>query len=361
MLCIATIVSANYLAYAKTLADSVRMWEPDASFRVLMVDRATPRVTEAVEKLGLTVVFAEDLGLEDFEELAFKYDIVELNTALKPTFLKRLFADGFEQVWYMDPDIRLFGAVCSVKDALREASIALTPHSLVPVMDGLRPSDIDFLRTGSYNLGFIALRNSLEALKMLDWWESRCLNYGFNDLGFGTFVDQKWIDLVPAYFDGVAIVKDPGCNVAYWNLHERQLSEENGAFNVNGKPLRFFHFSGVKAEFPETLSRHQTRHKLVEGSTVAGLVKNYCGALMSNGHAEFSTIHYTFGAFDNGELISASVRRAVTFLECTEGSPFSIGSSVRKALDKIGVSTSEKTLRTRLTTLNFSQDAPEVI
>jgi hypothetical protein len=78
--------------------------------------------------------------------------------------------------------------------------------------------------------------------------------FGFNDVPFGTFVDQKWIDLVPAFFDKVCILKHPGCNIAYWNLHERTLSQGKDAILVNNQPLCFFHFSGVKASKPDVLS-----------------------------------------------------------------------------------------------------------
>ena len=37
------------------------------------------------------------------------------------------------------------------------------------------------------------------------------------------FTDQRWVDFVPSLFDHL-ILKDPGCNVAYWNLHGRELT-----------------------------------------------------------------------------------------------------------------------------------------
>ena len=59
-----------------------------------------------IENLAV-VAYAQDLGLPDFERLAYKYDVMELSTALKPTFLKRMMAEGFERVVYLDPDIEL--------------------------------------------------------------------------------------------------------------------------------------------------------------------------------------------------------------------------------------------------------------
>ena len=39
----------------------------------------------------------------------------------------------------------------------------------------------------------------------------------------GLFVDQRWVDLVPALFDDYVVMKRAGLNVAYWNLHERSI------------------------------------------------------------------------------------------------------------------------------------------
>src|SRR5690606_14014861 len=143
-LCFATIVAPNYFAYARVLAESIARWRPDAQLRVLVVSRPDP--ADAALAQGLQLVYSTALGPPDFEQIAYKYDVVELNTALKPSFLKRLFAEGFGQVVYLDPDIRLHAPLEPLTEALATAQIVLIPHSQAPVMDGARPSDIDFLR-----------------------------------------------------------------------------------------------------------------------------------------------------------------------------------------------------------------------
>lgn len=360
MNCFATIVSANYLAYAKVLAESVQKHQPGTAFQVLIVDRATDKVKSAVSSSGLAVTYAEDLGISDFEQIAFKYELVELNTALKPTFLKRLFAQGFEKVVYLDPDICLFSSLAPVLDALDEDDIVLTPHAVSPAMDGLRPSDIDFLRNGTFNLGFVALRRSKNAESMLNWWEERCLAYGFNDLGFGTFVDQKWMDLVPCYFDGVKVFKHKGCNVAYWNLHERELSGHNGNYRVDDAQLCFFHFSGVKADKKNVLSRHQTRHAIVPGSTLAELVAAYCESLLRLGHEEYSEIDYTFGYFSNNVPIPMIARRAACFISNGNDSPFSESGVLFLSIKKCGLLAASRKLSLGENTLTFDQDSLRV-
>ena len=72
----------------------------------------------------------------------------------------------------------------------------------------------------------------------------------------GYFTDQRWIDAVPVFFEH-EVVRDLGCNVAYWNLHERTLAvDESGAWTAGGVALRFFHFSGHDADDPLDVSSH---------------------------------------------------------------------------------------------------------
>lgn len=315
--CVCTIVSGNYLAYAKVLGNSLARQDEACAFEVLLVDRETPALKEALAQAGLKARFAGELGLAEFERLAYQFDILELNTALKPSFLKQLLGEGFDQVIYLDPDICCYAPLTPVFEALEAHDIVLTPHAMAPVLDGERPSDIDFLRNGAYNLGFVALRRGVQASALLAWWEARCLEYGFNDPGFGTFVDQKWMDLAPAYFSGVGLLRHPGCNVAYWNLHERQLlaTSAGPGYEVNGMPLVFFHFSGVDVSNPTELSKHQTRHRITPGEGLAGLLAAYVTALTEAGHLELRQLPYGFAALDDGTAINGLMRRAALSLE----------------------------------------------
>lgn len=336
-LCFATIASGNYLAYVQVLRDSVARHAPDAHFRVLLVDRPSSSLDDAIARAGLQAAYAYELGLQDFEHLAFKFDVVELNTALKPSFLKRLFGQGFERVCYLDPDIRMLAAPFTVLQALDKAQIVLTPHSLAPVMDTKRPSDIDYLRQGTFNLGFIGLRAGPDAHGFLNWWERRCLGQGFNDATYGVFVDQKWVDLVPSYFESVRVLRHPGCNVAYWNLHERVLAKTDSGYTANGEPLVFFHFSGVNASTPQLLSRHQNRHVLEPGSVVAELVAQYSAEVVAAGHVEYQRLHYGFACLDDDTPITPLMRRAAACLEMDSADAFSASSAFQRQLRTEGL------------------------
>lgn len=79
------------------------------------------------------------------------------------------------------------------KDAL------LTPHITKSLDDGFHPGDLDILRCGVYNLGFIGLANSAAVRAFVYWWRRWLTEDCVVALGEGIFVDQKFCDMVPAF------------------------------------------------------------------------------------------------------------------------------------------------------------------
>ncbi|HWS71824.1 MAG TPA: glycosyltransferase, partial [Thermoanaerobaculia bacterium] len=136
-------------------------------------------------------------------------------------------------------------------------------------------------------------------------------------------VDQRWIDLAPALFEP-AILKDPGYNVAYWNLPHRVMTREGDRMLVNGRPLRFFHYSGFSPRRPHLLSKHQLdslRIRLSETPLLAELCERYAAALEEAGFAEFSALTYGFAATAGGLQLDERTRRVLrrTYLDDEAG------------------------------------------
>ena len=333
-----SIVSVNYLSYARTLYSSLCEVEDDSDFLLIVCDDDTPENVERVEATGLPHVFLSKLPINNHRALAFKYDVVELNTAIKPSVFLYLMEMGYKKLIYLDPDIRVYSPLDLLWMELDSSESLVTPHENTPCMDGLRSSDIDFLKNGVYNLGFIAFRASESTREFIGWWRERCLYYGFNDLAFGTFVDQKWVNFITCFLDDVKILKHAGCNVAYWNLHERQLARAGSGWSVNGVPLVFFHFSGVKADDSKTLSKHQNRHGVNGGDVLGLLLSEYCEELIRHGWADLIGLQYGYGSFTDGSVVPRSARRASAFLyEASMGDPFQSGGRLHQLLLDKGV------------------------
>lgn len=305
-----TIVSKNYLAYARTLCASFKRHNPEADFFVLLVDRNDGEIDVKAEPFK--VIEVEDIGIPNFDHAAFKFDILEFNTNVKPTFLKFLFrTEKIAKLFYLDPDILVYDSFAYLYSLFDSHDIIITPHFVSPIEDDLHPSEQDLLVSGVFNLGFIGVNNSAEGIRFLDWWESRCLALGFNEPSTGLFVDQKWINLVPCFFESAHIVRHVGCNVAYWNLHERLLGTDcNGSLIVNGQErLIFYHFSGVSIEDRNQLSKYQNRYDFISRPDLKVLFDNYRDEVLTNGFKECSEFVYYYSTFTNGVLISPFARR----------------------------------------------------
>jgi hypothetical protein len=319
-------VARNYLSHARILAESYLRHHPGANFYLLVVDGLPEGVAVDVE--GVTLVAANDLGLPQFYEMCFKYDVTELSTAVKPSLLDHLIdARGEDRVMYIDPDILIVRPLDVILAALEQTSIVLTPHTCRPIpSDGCSPSEQDILIAGAYNLGFLAVRKSPITTEFLAWWADRLRTLCRVDPAQGLMVDQRWVDLVPTLFPSCCLVRDETCNVAYWNLHHREVGRDGSSWTVNGHPLTFFHFSGFNPHRPDRLSKHQTRHTVVPGTALADLLEMYARLQLDHGYDESSKWQYGLGAFDNGMALESIMRRV--YLELGEeerdrfGNPF---------------------------------------
>ncbi len=308
---VCTIVSRNYLSLARACCRSFLRHHPGARAFVLIAD-TLDGVDPAAEPFECLA--ADAVGVPNFEDFAFRYNILELNTAVKPFVLERLFErEGVERLFYLDPDIFVFGPLLEARAALDAGQIALTPHILSPIpTDGRRPQERELLQSGTYNLGFLALRRTEETRTLLHWWQQRLYEGAYSDPARGMFTDQKWMDLVPGLHRGVAVLRHPGYNVAYWNLHERGDLEAAGpgTWSVRGAPLRFFHFSGFDKRHVERVSKHQDRFRLLDlAPAFRTLFADYARALDDNGWAETQGLPYAYGSFDHGARVPDFARR----------------------------------------------------
>jgi hypothetical protein len=165
-----TICSANHLPFARTLAASVKRAEQDVRFIVFLADVLSPPVQQLAGELEIVPI--DRLGIPNLRRMAFRYGILELNTAIKPFCFDYVFdVLGFQAAIYLDADIYVLKALDHVHDALEKGtSCVLTPHITAPLpFDGEKPDDYMFMQAGMYNLGFLGLGNTPEARAFNTW------------------------------------------------------------------------------------------------------------------------------------------------------------------------------------------------
>jgi glycosyltransferase involved in cell wall biosynthesis len=307
---ICTIVARNYLAYARVLAESFLAQHPTGQCSVLVIDDVAGDIDDAREPF--TVIRPAELPLERFEAMAAMYDVTELATAVKPWLLELLLEQGDGRpISYFDPDIRFYAPVEEIDRLAVEHKLVLTPHITAPIPDdGKQPGELVLMASGTYNLGFVAMAPSARTGELLAWWQKRLRYDCVIDHALGYFVDQRWFDLVPNTFAGTALLRDAGMNVAYWNLHERTITQgAGGTWRVNGELLRFFHFSGFDPDEPHLLSKHQTRTRLSEHADLARLCEEFSHEVRDHRRAGDGSAKYAWDALGDGRPWDRRLRR----------------------------------------------------
>jgi len=242
-----TSAALNYWPKVRVLFSSLRRHHPEFKLVLALSDRLV--ADHAVEADLVDEILPLDrLGIEDETAWTFCHSIVELSTAIKPFVLQALLdRPDCEGVFYFDPDMVLFSRVDDLTAGFATHDIQLTPHQTKPEtkIRNVLDNEISSLKHGIYNLGFVGVAPRVEGKAFARWWADRIYSFCRDDIPNGLFTDQRWVDLVPAFFDSVKIIRSPRHNVATWNLTTRALAgDEATGFTVDGLPLGFYHFTG---------------------------------------------------------------------------------------------------------------------
>jgi hypothetical protein len=301
-----TVCNVAYLHKALVLADSLMNFDK-IQLKIYVTDRK--QLLGEIDSPA-EIIWIEDVGVPNLSELAFKYDITEFSTALKPFLTLRLIESN-NRVIFLDPDTCTYNSISPILRDLDECSIVLTPHYVHPHDESHPDSDVGMMRFGSFNLGFFAVRRSTDSLSFLRWWSDRCFRLCFFETQFGLSTDQKWVTIAPCFFQDIKISFNLGFNVAFWNVHERRLSPDSaGGYLVNEEfPLVFFHFSSFDEQRPELLTKRPLPGQSTSRADLLELSVPYQRLLEAKKRIA-PPAPYGFDYLSDGSYISPTLRRA---------------------------------------------------
>lgn len=311
---IGTICAANHLAKAACLAKSLRETQPRHIFVLCLVERDLPAVGD-LETWLPNVVLASEIGVGNFNSFVFRHQRYEACCAIKAHFLLWAMHQFPEEqnFLFLDPDIMAYSKFEELEALLYDPKglvrnqIVVTPHQLQDEASqaGIHDSTFRTLIAGTFNLGFLAVRRSQTALEFLTWWNSKLQTLCYMEWRTrGLFVDQKWALLGLSFFD-MTVLREPGYNVANWNVSTRQITLDcKQGFLVNGRPLRFFHFSNLDSD----RDLYFLSRCLETSSPVFAMRSRYLQELDSLGHREFAGIPWSYDKFTSGAVINPEAR-----------------------------------------------------
>jgi len=301
-----TVCNLAYLPRALVLAESLARYD-NISLRIVLFDK---KVVLGDFSSVADILWIEDLGVPNLDQMAFMYDIIEFSTSLKP-FISLKFLKVSKAVIFLDPDTCLFDSLFPILEDLNNYPIVLTPHYTTPQPNNPSESDLGMMRFGSFNLGFFAVNSSLEAKRFLEWWSVRCIDYSLMESQFGLSTDQKWVAIAPCFFPGIHVSFNLGYNAAPWNTFERTLSKVgNERYEINKTfPLVFFHFSNFDYSDTQYLNKRASSEIGVSYPVLKKIGDEYAAKLKEKSQLVLKA-PYSFDYMSDGSYISPTLRRA---------------------------------------------------
>ncbi len=303
-----TSIAANYIAKARVLAESLKRFHPDLPFYAVLCDAVPPWLDFENEPFD-GILTPDDLGIGNVKRWLFQHSLVEASTGVKgfavQTLLSRPDCSG---VLYFDPDIVILAPLDELLSKLGSYSVLLTPHQAEPERDteAIVDNEICSLKHGVFNLGFLGVSNSPEGRRFADWWADRLRQFCVDDIPNGLFTDQRWVDLAPAFFDQLSILRDPVFNVSTWNLTNRTVEGTlQDGLTTGGKRIVFYHFSGLDSGAQRTMLDKY-------GAAMPALYDLrswYLAECERLGQSLYGDYPWAYAAFDNGKTITGAHRR----------------------------------------------------
>jgi hypothetical protein len=241
MLTFCTIITADYLPFAKVLYASLQKNVPGTSLQVLVIEKNDFISSKDFVFHSVDSVITSAVSIGIYKKYAHTAPD-HFRWALKPVFISHLFEMGFDKVIYADQDLYFVNNFSFLIDELETSNILLTPHwaDLQPLKN--ETSLLTVLQGGLYNAGFIGA--NIKGTEAINWWAEMCHYKTENKPELGLFVDQKYLDILPVKFPDVKVIKHQGCNLASWNIETCRREMKDGKLSINQQfdPI-FIHFN----------------------------------------------------------------------------------------------------------------------
>lgn len=230
----------RYATRLRVMIESLRQFEPEASFTILCLDGAIERWLHRWAGPSVTTVRIRSLEEADprLRPLRRQRKPWEYYATLKAPFLLHVLQslEPGSLLAFVDADTCFFSSPQALADETGTAPIAISPHRFSPQLDALR-------NYGRYNAGFGIWRQHPTGLRCLHDWSEDCIRWCHNRVENGKFMNQGYLDQWPRRYPDLVELQHPGHNLAPWNLDRHALRARNHGLEVDGQALIFFHFS----------------------------------------------------------------------------------------------------------------------
>lgn len=240
-----TVCSLRQYPQALALGYSLQRHHPDCPFLIGLADQPK-RLPESAPRPFL-IVGAESIQVADFQQLVERFNWLEVLHTLRPFFADYFLLENpdADRLVFLGPESWVLAPLTNWLDELDSFPISLLPQRLGPARDAHWPAERHLLNVGVYQSEAWALRRSPTAERFLTWWMARLHEKGWLRLCEGYGLDQLWLNLVPAFFEGVSTFSNPGFGAGYTNADERPVKESGAIGSVGNAPLALVSWTGL--------------------------------------------------------------------------------------------------------------------
>jgi hypothetical protein len=238
-----TMFDSGYLARGLALIHSLREVRVDDDIWVLCLDEATKSYLSGLELRGVHLLSLSELtamtpGLEDAKADRSR---VEFFFTCTPALVCSVMQHDPNADWviYLDADMYFFDSPRRAFDEMGDGDIGIVAHRFPDRLKHLE-------KYGVFNVAWVMFRATDAGRACAEWWRDRCLEWCYDHPDSGRYADQGYLDQFPTRFPTTVVLDDPGINLAPWNLGRHTVTTTPHDIRVDGVPLTFFHYHGLR-------------------------------------------------------------------------------------------------------------------
>jgi hypothetical protein len=233
-----TLFDKNFLTSGICLYKSLEKYHIHFILWVLCMDDEVWNQLSSYELSNIKLIKLADIETEELIAVKKERTQVEYCWTLTPFTPEIIFKrePSIERVTYIDADLYFFDSTTKIFDEFENSNchVLITEHGYSRQYDKSEKS-------GIYCVQFMIFRNTIEARKVLSWWQGKCIEWCYNRCENGKCGDQKYLDDWPQRFENtIHVLTNLSLTLAPWNLG-RFLSQINQGYRPT-----FFHFHGLR-------------------------------------------------------------------------------------------------------------------
>ena len=235
-----TLFDSNFLPMGMNLHSSLITHAQPFHLWIICMDELVEKQLKKLALSNVTLISLQEIETDELLTVKKQRSQGEYCWTMTPfTFTKVFKIDSsIERVTYLDADLFFFrDPRILIKELVdNNRNILITEHAYAPEYDSTNIS-------GRFCVQFLSVNNQSDGIKVIKWWQDRCLEWCFNRVEDGKFGDQRYLDSWIYLFPEIIWISQQKENIlAPWNV-----KYFTGGFDKTKKffPV-FYHFHGLR-------------------------------------------------------------------------------------------------------------------